>query len=269
MNNPFGEEAPLVNPSEFPNWIVSEDENLLIINKPGWLVCHPSKNGPMSSLVGVVREYTGADKLHLVARLDRETSGLIVFAKRPSVARKFQMAIQNRIVKKTYIALMEGEFAEPMHIDLPIARRRSGGGPVIVKSEVSYDRSSQDAVTDFMPLLSRNEYTLCRVEPQTGRKHQIRVHAEHQKHRIVGDKIYGPDETLYIEFIENGWTDRLAAALPIQRQALHCYRYDFEFPDGTVSFIAPLQADMLDFCRKYMGLTPRNIQEALTASPTI
>jgi len=62
MNNPYGEEAPLVDPADFPNWIVEEDDNLLIINKPGWLVCHPSKNGPMSSLVGVVREYTGADK---------------------------------------------------------------------------------------------------------------------------------------------------------------------------------------------------------------
>lgn len=81
--NPYGEEAPLVDMAVFSDWIVQEDENLLIINKPGWLVCHPSKNGPLSSLVGVVREYTGAEKLHLVARLDRETSGLIIFAKRP------------------------------------------------------------------------------------------------------------------------------------------------------------------------------------------
>ncbi|HBR94638.1 MAG TPA: RNA pseudouridine synthase [Opitutae bacterium] len=264
MNNPYGEEAPLVEMTDFTNWIVQEDDNLLIINKPGWLVCHPSKNGPMSSLVGVVREHTGADKLHLVARLDRETSGLIVFAKRPAVARKFQMAIQNRIVKKAYIALVEGEIQEPLHVDLPIARRRKGGGPVIVKSEVSYDRSSQDAVTTFIPLIAKNGYTLCRVEPETGRKHQIRVHAEEIKHRIVGDKIYGPDETLYIEFIENGWTDRMAAALPIQRQALHCYRYDFNFPEGTVSFTAPLQADMLDFCREHMGLDVVEINASIT-----
>jgi 23S rRNA pseudouridine1911/1915/1917 synthase len=263
MNNPYGEEAPLVEMADFLSWIVQEDDNLLIINKPGWLVCHPSKNGPMSSLVGVVREYTGADKLHLVARLDRETSGLIIFAKRPSVARKFQMAIQNRIVKKTYIALVEGELQEQLHVDLPIARRRKGGGPVIVKSEVSYDRSSQDAITDYIPLHAQHGYTLCRVEPETGRKHQIRVHAEELKHRIVGDKIYGPDETLYLEFIEHGWTERLAAALPMQRQALHCYRYDFEFPEGTVSFVAGLQADMLDFCEKHMQLTAAQVSAAI------
>ncbi|TVP77997.1 MAG: RluA family pseudouridine synthase [Puniceicoccaceae bacterium] len=252
MNNPFGEEAPLVEMADFPAWIVQEDDNLLIINKPGWLVCHPSKNGPMSSLVGVVREYTGAEKLHLVARLDRETSGLIIFAKRPSVARKFQMAIQHRIVKKTYLALMEGELTAAIHVDLPIARRR--GGPVIVKSEVSYDRSAQSAVTDYQPLIAKNGHTLCRVEPQTGRKHQIRVHAEHLGHRIIGDKIYGPDETLYIEFIEQGWTQRLAAQLPIQRQALHCYRYDFQFPEGSIEFTAPLPEDMLDYCRKHLDV---------------
>ena len=255
MNNPYGEEAPLVDLADFPSWIVEEDDNLLIINKPGWLVCHPSKNGPMSSLVGVVREYTGVEKLHLVARLDRETSGLVIFAKRPSVARKFQMAIQNRIVKKSYIALVEGEFSELVHVDLPIARRQKGAGPVIVKSEVSYDRSAQEAVTDFIPLVFKNGYTLCRVEPETGRKHQIRVHAEHIQHPVVGDKIYGPDETLYIEFIEKGCTGRLVATLPIRRQALHCYRYDFEFHEGAVSFTAPLQADILDFCLKHMGLS--------------
>ncbi|PXA04175.1 RNA pseudouridine synthase [Coraliomargarita sinensis] len=248
MTDPYGKEAPLVDPDVFPEWIVQEDDNLLIVNKPGWLVCHPSKNGPMSSLVGVVREYTGSEKLHLVARLDRETSGLVIFAKRPSVARKFQMAIQNRIVRKAYLAILEGELNEPCRIDASIARRR--GGPVIVKSEVSNDRTAQSAVTDFEPLASANDYTLCKICPETGRKHQIRVHAEHIGHKIVGDKIYGPDETLYIEFIENGWTERLGSMLPMQRQALHCHRYDFEFPDGTVSFEAPLQEDMQTFSRK-------------------
>jgi len=253
MTDPYGEEAPLVDPADFPAWVVQEDDNLLVVNKPGWLVCHPSKNGPMSSLVGVVREYTSAEKLHLVARLDRETSGLVVFAKRPSVARKFQMAIQNRVVRKSYLAILEGELSEARHVDASIARRR--GGPVIVKSEVSADRTAQTAVTDFEPLNMAGGCTFCRIRPQTGRKHQIRVHAEHIGHKIVGDKIYGPDETLYIEFIENGWTDRLEAALPIKRQALHCARYDFDFPEGTVSFEAPLQEDMMALCEA-KGLTP-------------
>lgn len=253
MFDPYSEEAPLVDAGELPSWILAEDADLLVINKPGWLVCHPSKNGPMSSLVGAVREYTGLDKLHLVARLDRETSGLIIFAKRPAVARKYQMAIQNRMVKKTYLAALEGTMGEARQVDASIARRP--GGPVFVKSEVREDRTAQSAVTSFFPLDTAGGYTLCEVSPETGRKHQIRVHAEYIGHKVVGDKIYGPDETLYIEFIEQGWTDRMTAMLPMRRQALHCYRYEFKFPEGVVSFTAPLPEDFRSFCEG-SGLQP-------------
>ena len=262
--NPYGINAPLVDLNSFADWIIHEDDDLLIINKPGWLVCHPSKNGPLSSLVGVVREYTGINKLHLIARLDRETSGLVLFAKRASVARKFQMAIQARKVEKIYLAILEGEMDTPVSVDRPIARRR--GGPVFVKSEVSSDRTSQTAITHFMPLIQSCGYTLCRIIPETGRKHQIRVHAEWLSQRVVGDKIYGPDETLYIEFVERGWTDRLESALPMKRQALHCYRYVFEFPEGLVSFLAPIQRDLLAFCQSNMGLDVNAIQQQIISS---
>ncbi len=249
----FGAEAPLVDLEDMRGWVVREDDDLLVINKPGWLVCHPSKNGPLSSLVGAVREYTGAEKLHLVARLDRETSGLIVFAKRPAMARKYQMAIQNRIVKKTYLAILEGDLKEPIRVDQSIARRREG--LVHVKNEVSYVRGAQSAITVFSPIAKGGDYTLAKVEPETGRKHQIRVHAEWLDHKVVGDKIYGPDESLYIEFIENGWTSRLEAALPLKRQALHCYQYTFNFPGEPVTLTAPLRQDMHDFCETTMGLS--------------
>ncbi len=249
MNDPYGEEAPLVDMDVFSEWIIEECDDLLVLNKPGWLVCHPSKNGPMSSLVGVVGVYTGADKLHLIARLDRETSGLIIFAKRPAIARKYQMAIQARIVTKSYLAILEGQFSEQIHIDEPIAKRKPGSGLVFVKNEVSYDRTSQTAVTDFLPKATGGGFTLCEVLPETGRKHQIRVHAEYIKHRVVGDKIYGPDEALYIDFIEHGWTDKLAEKLPMKRQALHCHRYTFNFLEGPRTFTAPIQSDMVDFCR--------------------
>ena len=248
--DPYGEEAPLVDPDDFLNWIILEDDNLLIVNKPGWLVCHPSKNGPYSSLVGVVREYIGAQKLHLVARLDRETSGLVIFAKRPAVARKFQMAIQDRRVQKLYLAILESEFNEPVYVDQSIARRR--GGPVYVKSEVSNDRLAQPAITHFLPIVASKGYTLCRVVPETGRKHQIRVHAEWLKKPVVGDKIYGPDETLYIDFVERGWTDRLEMSLPMKRQALHCYHYKFDFSEDAFNCVADLPQDFSDFCKTYM-----------------
>ena len=262
--DPYGADAPLVDLAEFPSWILRDDEELLVINKPGWLVCHPSKNGPLSSLVGVVREYTGMDKLHLVARLDRETSGLVFFAKRPAAARRYQMAIQNRKVRKNYLAILEGALDAPVHVDQPMGR--SGESAVYVKSVVKDTRTSQRAVTDFVPLHSAGGYTLCRVEPETGRKHQIRVHAEWLGHRVVGDKIYGPDETLYIEFIEHGWTERLAAALPLRRQALHCHRMIFDFHEESESFTAPLPEDLREFCLGPMGMEAEVLDELLVPS---
>jgi 23S rRNA pseudouridine1911/1915/1917 synthase len=244
----------LVDLAVLPEWILHHDDDLLVVNKPGWLVCHPSKNGSLSSLVGAVREYTGLEKVHLVARLDRETSGLVVFAKRPAVAREYQMAIQNRAVSKTYLAILEGELRERIQVEQPIARRKKGHGPVHVKNEVSYAHDAQAAVTTFTPLAVGGSYTLAQVEPHTGRQHQIRVHAEWLQHRVVGDKVYGPDETLFLDFIESGWTSRLEKSLPLRRQALHCYKYAFAFPDRTKTLTAPFPADLLTFCTEVMGL---------------
>jgi 23S rRNA pseudouridine1911/1915/1917 synthase len=244
----------LVDLAVLPTWILRNDDDLLVINKPGWLVCHPSKNGSLSSLVGAVREYTGLEKLHLVARLDRETSGLVVFAKRPAVAREYQMAIQNRAVRKVYLAILEGELRERIQVEQPIARRKKGHGPVRVKNEVSYAHDAQAAVTMFTPLAVGGSYTLAQVEPHTGRQHQIRVHAQWMQHRVVGDKVYGPDETLFLDFIEHGWTSRLEQSLPLRRQALHSYKYVFGFLDRTETLTAPFPADLRKFCTEVMGL---------------
>ena len=100
----FGEEepqdeAPLVNPSELEDWIIYEDESVVAINKPGWLVCHPSKNGPWSSLVGAVRERLQLEQVYLAGRLDRETSGVVLLAKNESTGRHWQKALVLRFIK--------------------------------------------------------------------------------------------------------------------------------------------------------------------------
>ncbi len=246
--DPFSANSPLVDMDKFLSWIIYEDSDILVLNKPGWLVCHPSKEGPLSSLVGAARIYLGLEKLHLVARLDRETSGLVLIAKKTSVARKYQMAIQDRIVVKEYLAILEGSLSESVKVDQNIAHRPKG--IVKIKNHVSYDRTSKSAITIFEPLFFNDDYTYARIIPQTGRKHQIRVHAEWMGNPVVGDKIYGPDERLYIEFIESGWTRNLDKLLPMKRQALHCYKYQFNFPSETVSFTAPLCLDMEIFVRE-------------------
>ena len=116
MNEPnyASEEAvgPLTNLDELLSWIIYEDDEILVVNKPGWLVCHPSKNGPWSSLVGAVKEYLKLDSIHLASRLDRETSGCVLFAKNQRAARYWQKGIETKQVRRSYVAVLSGELFE-------------------------------------------------------------------------------------------------------------------------------------------------------------
>ncbi|MGF1482833.1 MAG: RluA family pseudouridine synthase [Opitutales bacterium] len=229
-----------------PAWIVQEDDAIIAVNKPPWLVCHPSKHGPTSSLVGALRAYTGLETLHLIARLDRETSGLVLLAKQRPAARRLQMALEKRAVKKHYLVLLEGELGGPETIDLPLGPDRKS--PVHIKQTWGSGHGFQNALTHFVPLHATNGFTLAEVRPETGRKHQIRVHAQVLGYPVVGDKLYGPDETLYLDFIEHGWTERHAASLPLRRQGLHCHSLRFDLGEESLSFAAPLFFDLAGFC---------------------
>ena len=229
---------------EIRAWIVHEDERLLVVNKPGDVVCHPSKAGPWSSLVGAAREYTALPVMHLVFRLDRETSGIVVLAKDAKMASRLQTAMQQRKVGKAYLAVLTGELAAAMTVDQPLGD--DTGSPVFVKSMVRAD--GQPAKTHFTPVATAGGFTLVRVVTETGRKHQIRAHAQWLGHTIVGDKIYGPDARCYLEFIDHGWTEALAAKLLLPRQALHCAEIDLRSAGVDFVFSAPMPADLREFC---------------------
>jgi 23S rRNA pseudouridine1911/1915/1917 synthase len=228
---------------ELVSWIVFEDERLLVMNKPALVLCHPSKNGPWSSLIGACREYTGLATLHMPSRLDRETSGVMVFAKDRELGSILQTAIEHRRVKKTYRAILKGMLESRVTVDQPIGL--DGTGPVHIRQWVRADGAS--ASTDFVPVEVRRGYTLVDVKPHTGRMHQIRVHAAWMGHGIVGDKIYGPDQQLFLDFIERGWTTELAARLELPRQALHASRIEYEWPGGALAFEASFPEDLQAF----------------------
>ncbi|MDX2109673.1 MAG: RluA family pseudouridine synthase [Verrucomicrobiota bacterium] len=256
----YGADAPLIDLAEFPSWILFEDVDLLVINKPGWVVCHPSKNGPLSSLVGAAREYTKLDMLHLVSRLDRETSGIVILGKTKPTSRKMQISFEQRMVNKTYLTILHGEMKGTLEVSKPLGP--DPASPVAVKQHIVKDFSGQKAQTTFIPLITRNGYTFARAQPHTGRKHQIRAHALYSRHGVVGDKLYGADETLYLEFCEQGWTPRLAAALPMQRQALHAWRVEF-LSETLPTYIAPLPKDFRDFLRDKVGVSDEELQQHL------
>jgi 23S rRNA pseudouridine1911/1915/1917 synthase len=233
-----------IKPAELDSWIIHQDDEVIVIDKPGELICHPSKDGPWSSLSGAVRERFGLATAHLVFRLDRETSGVVVFAKQPAAAARLQGALQRRQVGKTYLAIMTGEFSAPVTVDQPLGPDEAS--PVYCKTGVRPD--GQAAVTHFSPLASGGGFTLARVTTETGRMHQIRAHAQWLGHCLAGDKIYGPDARCYLDFLDHGWTPALEEKLLLRRQALHCAEIDMRAAGLERVFSVPLPADLRAFC---------------------
>jgi 23S rRNA pseudouridine1911/1915/1917 synthase len=254
MSVPIGVSAPLIDPEGFRSWILYEDERLLVVNKPGLIVCHPSKQGPWSSLVGAAREYLGRSIVHLVFRLDRETSGVVVLAKDSLTAGKLQKATQRRLIGKGYLAILEGEMTGAVTVDQPLGPDPDSCVTIRSKVVAAGAPGAQAAVTHFESRARGGGFTLARVRIETGRKHQIRAHALWLGHPVVGDKLYGPDERLYLEFAQHGWTERHAALLPLPRQALHCAEIDLRPAHEPHVFWAPLPGELRDFCRERLGV---------------
>ncbi len=261
----------MIGAEELRGWVFAADEEVVAINKPGDVVCHPSKAGPWSSLAGAVKAGLGLEKAHLVFRLDRETSGIVLFAKTEKAASRLQRAMQDGRIRKTYLVVLVGELqgkdrpadggsggeekpagAEEVFVDQPLGDDEAS--PVFVKTCVRPDGKA--ARSRFRPLAAAGGFTLAEVKIETGRKHQIRAHAQWLGFPVVGDKIYGPDARCYLEFIDRGWTPALAERLLLPRQALHCARIALEGNAaglGAQAWSAPLAADLRAFVRERMG----------------
>lgn len=249
----IGRPVRLITREEFEQWILFEDSRLLVVNKPGDVVCHPSKAGPWSSLVGAAREYTGLPRIHLVFRLDRETSGVVVMTKESKTAGRLQTASQDRRIAKRYWTILTGELTAAVTVNQPLGPDLASA--VYVKSTVVAGPDSQEAVTHFSPLATGGGFSFAQVDLETGRKHQIRAHARWLGYPVVGDKIYGPDDRLYLEFIDHGWTEALAERLLLPRQALHCAEIGLAETGLPAFFRAPLPEDLRRFCAE-RGIDP-------------
>jgi len=258
-----GKEPPLIEPGQAGSWRLFEDERLLVLNKPGWVVCHPSKNGPWSSLAGAARLEFGLDAVRLVYRLDRETSGVIILAKTQAMGGRLQKAMVRHAVGKLYVALLEGGLHGAVMVEQPLGPDLSAN--VSVKQCVT-TVNAQEAATRFSPLSVAGGFTLAVAEPLTGRKHQIRAHADWLGRRVVGDKLYGPDPGLYLEFAEEGWTARHSALLPLSRQGLHCAAIDLRPAGLPHLFRAPWPEDLARFCAARMGLSPDEVGRLIDAA---
>lgn len=211
FNLDYDEDSDNIIPTQMTLDILYEDDTLLIINKPPFVPVHPSINHFKDSLANGIKYYFLNNninkKIRPVNRLDKDTSGIVIFAKNEYIQECLIKQMKTNKFKKKYLAIIEGHFDEPNGtINQPIARKNGS----IIEREVNIN--GQTAITLFNTLKTNAFHSLIEFELLTGRTHQIRVHASYLNHPLLGDSLYGKKSNL------------------INRQALHCYKLEFYHP---------------------------------------
>lgn len=223
----FIEVSDNIVPTKMDLNIIFEDNYLLVINKPAGIPVHPSCNHYENSLSNGVKYYFNSiglnRKIRPVNRLDKDTSGLVIFAKHEYIQEMLVRQMKGHTFKKEYLALLNGNLSKTSGtINAPIARKTGS----IMKREIS--DTGETAISHFELIKNFENYCLVKYTLETGRTHQLRVHSKYLGHSILGDTLYGTASDL------------------IPRQALHAQKVTFVHPitKETLILEAPLPLDI-------------------------
>jgi 23S rRNA pseudouridine1911/1915/1917 synthase len=242
--------VPTSDPSDLA--VLYEDEDVVAIDKPPFLPVHPSGRHVADTLIQRVHaRYFGESPrngfaLRLCHRLDRETSGVVLCGKGEDAHRALMRQFERRTVDKEYLAIVRGSVGDDEGVvDLPLGPSRASR--VHLKIAVAVD--GQPSRTTWRVLERRPGCTLVSCRPHTGRQHQIRVHMEALGHPLVGDKLYGGDESFFLRAAAGELTPSEVTALGMARHALHGHRLAFTSPSSgaRVEVVSPLATDMRAF----------------------
>lgn len=234
---------------DIPVDIIYEDEDIIVINKDADMVVHPAKGNRDGTLVNALMYHSNlsggnTQRPGVVHRLDKDTTGVMVFAKNQDAHTRLSMQVENRMMKRTYLAVVWGSLNRNAGtVDAPIGR-----SPLNRKSMAVTRVNSRDAVTRYAKIRDFNIASLIKVNLETGRTHQIRVHMAHIGHPVIGDTEYGRNARSAVKDlpidIKNhfGNIEKL-----ISRQALHSISLSLIHPVSGewMTFYAPLENDIL------------------------
>ncbi len=234
--------------------ILLDDEVVLAVNKPANLPVHPSGRYFRNTLLCLLLESRGETLDHpgirIVHRLDRETSGVVLFGKTRAAAAYLSRQFEDRTVSKEYLALVHGvPEQERFTVDAPLGRDLGSR----VRKAVGVVEGGRRAVTEFEVVARGPAHALLTARPRTGRLHQIRVHARHAGFPIAGDKLYGLSEEFFLKLAAGtAYTEEDRARLLHFRQGLHAWRITLRHPATEAPFTveAPLPEDLRGLCAR-------------------
>jgi 23S rRNA pseudouridine955/2504/2580 synthase len=209
--------------------VVHEDEWIVAVNKPGNLLVHKSGRSITKNLVFLMRHASGNmawSSIHSVSRLDRETSGIVLFAKDMATLKQLHRDFASGTVHKEYIAVVHNVPKE-LECTIDLALGPDTQSAITYKFRADTEKGKQ-ASTHFKTLASAGGYSLISAKPITGRTHQIRIHCLALGCPIVGDKLYGLCEPDYLAWRKDPASN--ASLLEFPRQALHCAKLTFMHP---------------------------------------
>jgi len=239
----LGEQAAIVPPSEktqalLTKRILYEDEQLIILNKPSGMSVHGGSTVRIGVIEALRTMYPKSPHLELAHRLDSDTSGCLILAKKRSVLRELHTLLREGGVRKIYLALTKGQWKPAEYrVDVPLQKYHLKGGERLVKVH----HEGKASLTVFHPETFYNQATLVEVHLYTGRTHQIRVHAQYTGHPLAGDERYGEAE--FNQFMEKKGLKRLF---------LHAKSIEFVLPsNGKRIYIeAPLDEDLKEVLKQ-------------------